>query len=573
MKNQTVSERFKEMATMLELKGENPFKVRAYNKAAQNIESISEDIEKVAAEDRLTSIPGVGKDLAEKIKSILETGTFKEYDELKAQIPEGLLKIVNIPGVGPKRAALIHKELGITSEEELKEAAQKGLLRNLPRMGAKTEANILRGIEIWQQARARKPLGITLPIAKEIINNIKSIGRVHAIDVAGSIRRKKETNKDIDILASAEDPENIMKGFTKMPMVKEVLLCGCTRSSIIIEQDLQVDLRIVPEESFGAALQYFTGSKNHNIHLRTIAEKMGLKVNEYGVFRGNNRIAGKTEEEVYNSIGLPFIPPELREDKGEIEAAQSNSLPELIEQKDIKGDLHMHTKWSDGANTIMEMAETAKKLGYSYIAITDHSQSLTVANGLTPERLLEQIKEIDKINEIIEGITILKGMEVDILSDGSLDMPDEVLQKLDVVIAAIHSGLKQPEEQLNARILSAIRHPLVNIIAHPTGRIIGERDRYPVDLRIIMQEAKLRGVAVELNSFPNRLDINDEGCRLAREIGVKVAINTDSHLKDQLINMEFGVATARRGWLRASDVINTMPLKELKKFLHKEGIQ
>ncbi len=571
MKNQMVSEKFKEMAVMLELKGENPFKVRAYNKAAQNIESISEDIEKVAAEGRLTSIPGVGKDLAEKIKSIIETGTFKEYEELKSQTPEGLLKIVNIPGVGPKRAALIHKELGITSEEELKEAAQKGLLRGLPRMGAKTEANILKGIEIWQQARARKPLGITLPIAKEIINYIKSVGKVQAIEVAGSIRRKKETNKDIDILVSAEDPDHIMEGFTKMPIVKEVLLCGSTRSSIITQQDLQVDLRVVPRESFGAALQYFTGSKNHNIHLRAIAEKMGLKINEYGVFREDEKVAGETEEEVYSAIGLQFIPPELREDKGEVEAAQSGYLPKLVEQKDIKGDLHMHTKWSDGANSIMEMVEEAKKHGYSYIAITDHSQSLTVANGLTPERLLQQIKEIDKINEIVEGIVVLKGIEVDILSDGSLDLPDEVLRELDIVIAAIHSGLKQPEEQINARVLSAIRHPLVNIIAHPTGRIIGERDRYPIDLRKIMQEAKIHGVAIELNSFPNRLDINDEGCRLAKEIGVKIVINTDSHLKDQLSNMEFGVATARRGWIEATDVINTMSLEELMSFLHKEG--
>ncbi len=499
----------------------------------------------------------------------IETGKISDYEKLKEEVPATLLELLSIPGVGPKKAKLFYERLGIKSVKELEEAAKRGMLAGLPGVGAKTEEKILKGILLWRKSRERRPLGKILPIAREIVNELEKCPSVKKISPAGSLRRMKDTVKDLDILVVSSEPMEVMEKFVSLPFVMEVLGMGPTKSSILTKDAFQIDLRVVPEESFGAALQYFTGSKNHNIHLRQLALKKGLKVSEYGVFRVENdeKLAGYTEEEVYETLGLIWIPPELREDRGEIEAALERRLPELIELKDIKGDLHMHSKWSDGAHSIEELIKRAIEKGYEYIAITDHSKSLGIARGLDEKRILEQIEEIKALQKKYPQIKILCGIEVDILQDGSLDIADEVLAKLDVVIASIHSAFNMTQREMTRRIYKAITNPHVDIIGHPTGRIIGEREAYQVDMIQIIQKAREENVALEINAYPQRLDLNDINIKMAKEAGVKLAINTDAHTLGQLEFMYLGVATARRGWAEKKDVINTWKIEDLLNWL------
>lgn len=567
-KNREIGEIFDKIADILDLLNDNPFRIRAYRNAGANIRELSEDIEDLAERNKLPKIPGVGPDLLEKVKEFISTGKIKDYEELKKRVPEGLTELLEIQGLGPKTVSKLNKELGIRNLEDLQRALEGEEILKLRGMGEKKVEDIRRGVELFKKGVGRTPLGIALPLAEGIIYEISKIPGTEGTVAAGSLKRMRETVGDIDILTMAEDGERVVKAFTKFPFVKEVLAAGDTKGSVILENGIQVDLRVVEPESYGAALIYFTGSKAHNIKLRTIALEKGLKINEYGVFRGDKKIAGETEEEVYKVLGLPWIPPEIREDKGEIEVAQNGKLPALVELEDIKGDLHMHSKWSDGKATIEEMALKVKELGYEYIAMTDHSPSSRIAGGLSIERLYEKKKEVEAINKKIKGIKILMGSEVDIKSDGSLDYPDEVLRDLDIAIAAVHSGFKMDEESMTRRIAKALQNPFVHALVHPTGRLIGRREGYEVDMDRIIKAAKEYGKALEINSHYLRLDLNDVNVRKAINMGVKIVISTDSHLPDQLGMMRLGVATARRGWAEKKDVLNTMRLNELSKWLN-----
>jgi len=569
LKNIELSRIFEQIARILNIKGENPFKIRAYEKITLVLENLPIDIETIYHQGGLNNIPGVGTGIAKKIEEFLTTGKLEYYEKLKETIPSGVIELLDISEVGPKTAKLLYEELGVDNIEKLEKAVKEHRIKDLPGMGEKSETNILRGIELYKRRKERFLLGRALPLAEEMVESLSQLKETDKISFAGSLRRKKETIGDIDILITSQNPEKIMRTFTSLPQVREILAEGPTKSSIITKDDLHIDVRVVEPISFGAALQYFTGSKAHNIKLRELALKRGLKINEYGVFEveSGNRIAGEKEEEVYQALNLPFIPPELREDRGEIEAAQEKKLPQLIEYSQIRGDLHLHTKWSDGAHTIRQMAEAAKKRGYKYIAITDHSQSLKIAGGLTEKRLREQMEEIQKLNQELKDFTILSGIEVDIKSDGSLDFSDEMLSKLDVVIAAIHSGFKQESKIITERIIKAMQNRLVNILAHPTGRLIGYRESYQVDINEMMEVAAKTGTILEINSYPERLDLNDIYCRMAKEKGVQLAIETDAHSIDGLEFMNLGVDVARRGWLEEKDIVNTLPLNELLKRL------
>jgi len=570
LKNQEIAKIFNEIADLLELKGENPFRIRAYRRAAMQIEGLPKDVSQVT-EEELIKLPGIGKDLAGKIKEYLNQGKIELHEELRKEFPETFLTLLQVPGLGPKTAKLVYEKLKIKDINQLEEAARTGRLRTLPGIREKTEENILKGIEFLKRGTERRPIGRVLPLALDIVEHIKKKAPVNEIAIAGSLRRWKDTIKDIDILVTSSRPEEVMKAFVELPHVKDVLAKGQTKSSVIITEGIQVDLRVVEGDSFGAALQYFTGSKAHNIKLREMASKMGLKINEYGVFResDNKRLGGRTEEEVYKILGLPWIPPELREDTGEIEAALEGRLPDIISIGDIKGDLHVHTKWSDGSHDLETLIESAKKRHYEYIAITDHSKGLGVARGLDEERLLEQIRLIDQINNKLDRFRLLKGVEIDIRSDGRLDLSDDILKRLDIVVASIHSGFKQSKEQLTKRVLSAIRNPNVSVIAHPTGRLIGERDAYELDIEAIFREAKKYGVAFEINAYPLRLDLNEHHAKLAKEYGIPIVISTDTHLTQHFDYMTYGVSIARRAWLEKADVLNCLPYNELIKRLRK----
>jgi len=569
MKNLELSQMFDQIARILKIKGENPFKIRAYEKIALVLENLPIDIETIYRQGGLNNIPGVGSAIAQKIEEFLTTGKLEYYEKLKETMPSGVIELLDISEVGPKTAKLLYEELGIDNIEKLEKAVSEHRIKDLPGMGEKSETNILRGIELYKRRKERVLLGTALPLAEEMVESLGHLKETDKINFAGSVRRKKETIGDIDILVTSRKPEKIMKTFTSLPQVREILAEGPTKSSVITKDDIHVDVRVVEPISFGAALQYFTGSKAHNIKLRELAIKRGLKINEYGVFESETgqRIAGEEEEEVYRILDLPFIPPELREDRGEIEAAQENRLPRLVEYPQIKGDLHLHSQWSDGVHTIKQMAEAAKKKGYKYIAITDHSQSLKFAGGLTEERLKEQIEEIRKLNQKLDDFTVLTGIEVDIKSDGSLDFSDEILSKLDVVIAAIHSGFKQESKIITERLVGAMQNRFVSIIAHPTGRLIGYRESYQVDIDKIMDMAAKTGTILEINAYPERLDLNDIYCRMAKDRGVQLAIETDAHSIDGLELMNLGVYVARRGWLEEKDIVNTLPLNKLLKRL------
>ncbi|HEX9021658.1 MAG TPA: DNA polymerase/3'-5' exonuclease PolX [Nitrospirota bacterium] len=568
MKNQQIAVIFNEIAELLELKGENVFRIRAYRRAAQNLDGLSKDVSTLTDEE-LAAIPGIGKDLIGKIHEYLEKGSVAKHEELKKEIPGGVLELLRVPGLGPKKAKQFYDALRIKSVDDLEAAIKKGRLSGLPGVQKKTEENILKGIELIKRGSERRPLGRVLPLADDIIRRMKDSAPVDQIEVAGSIRRMKETVKDIDILTTSRKPDAVMDAFVKLPHVSRVLMQGPTKSSIIAEDGIQVDLRVVEESSFGAALQYFTGSKQHNIRLREMAVKAGLKLNEYGAFRepGEKKIGGRTEEEMYKALKLPWIPPELREDTGEIEAAQAGKLPELITLDDIKGDLHVHTKWSDGSHDLDTVVQAARKKGYDYIAITDHTKGLGVAHGLDEKRLAEEIRLIDAANKKKAGFRILKGTEIDIRSDGRLDLADDALAGLDIVVASIHSGFRQTGEQITKRILAAIRNPYVGVIAHPTGRLIGERDAYAVDMEAVLREAAKYGVAMEVNAYPLRLDLNDTHIKMAKDYGVPLVISTDTHVTTQFDFMSYGVSVARRGWAEKKDVLNALPFEQLIKKL------
>ena len=568
MKNQEIAKIFNDIADILEIKGDNPFRIRAYRRAAQNIDGFAGDIAETP-EEELRKIPGIGHDLAEKIKEYVTTDHLEFYEELKKEVPHSLVEMLSVPSLGPKTVKMLFEKLKINNIDELEQLAKKGELKGRPGIQAKTEENILKGIAMIRRRTDRFPIGRVLPIAEDILKKLKDAAPVKEIALAGSLRRWKDTIKDIDMLATSRDPKKVMNVFTSLPHVKEVLMKGPTKSSIVTRENIQVDLRVVEEDSVGAALAYFTGSKAHNIRLREMAVKKGLKINEYGVFdvKTNKKIGGKNEADIYKALGLLFIPPELREDTGEIEAAFERKLPELFELGDIKGDLHVHTKYSDGSHDIEELVDEARKRGYKYIAITDHSKGLGVARGMSIEKLLEQNKKIEAVNKRLKNFFLLSGVEMDIRSDGTMDYPDEVLKKLDIVVASIHSGFRQSKEQLTKRLVSAMKNPFVSIIAHPTGRLIGERDAYDVDIDEVLMTARDTGAAIEVNAYPLRLDLSDIYIRKAKGMGIPLAISTDAHVAYQFDFMRYGVGIARRGWLEKKDVLNTYPYKALLKRL------
>ncbi|MGO0123256.1 DNA polymerase/3'-5' exonuclease PolX [Desulfothermobacter acidiphilus] len=563
MRNAEVCAIFRQLAAIMEILGEDPYRIRAYQRAVQNIENLPEDIADIAARGELTKIPGIGKELARKIEEILATGTLQKYEELKQKVPPGLVDILQVPGIGPKTAKLLHQQLGIKSLAELEQLAREGKLKGLPGIGAKTEENIRRGIALLRAVEERRPLGLVLPLARSVVDWLRQNTPAERVDVAGSIRRFKETVGDVDILAASRRPEAVINAFTGMPLVAEVLAQGPTKASVRTGDGLQIDLRVVSPESYGAALCYFTGSKAHNIRVRELAVRQGLKVNEYGVFRGEERIAGLTEEEVYVAVGLPYIPPEIREDWGEIEAALEGRLPELVKLSDIKGDFHVHSRYSDGASTLEEIADKARALGLQWVAVCDHSPSLKVAGGLDVPTLWKKREAVARLNAQSSGVKLLCGTEVDILADGTLDYADEVLAQLDVVVAAIHMGFKQSRQAQTQRLLAAIRNPHVHAIAHPTGRLLGEREPYELDLEQIFAEAARTGTWMEINAYYKRLDLNDVNARAAAAQGVRFVIGTDAHLLEQMEFMELGVGVARRAWLTREQVINTLSYDEL----------
>jgi DNA polymerase (family 10) len=567
MTNQEIATILIHISEILDIQGENPFKIRAYIKASQTVENLTYQLSSLEDKKKIAELPGIGEGIAKKIKELLETGKLKYYEDLKKSEYAPLTEFLKIPGVGPKHAKLVHDKLGVKTVEQFQEAAQQGKLKDLYGLGEKVEQNILQGIQQVKKYKERLPLAFIYPRAQIILGEMKKVKEVKQITQAGSLRRMRETIADADILVSSDKPKSVMDAFVNLPQTQKVVAKGNTKSSIVTKDGFQVDLRVVKPESFGAASHYFTGSKAHNIRIRSLGVNKGLKINEYGVFRKEKRIAGKTEEEVFKSVNLPYIPPELREDQGEIEAAQNGKLPSLIELKDIRGDLHAHTNWTDGNNTIEEMAKAAKKRGYRYIAICDHSPTVGITNGLTTERLLKQIKEIARLNKKSKDFRILSGIEVDIRSNSKLDLKDDVLEKLDIVVAAVHTKFSQPKEEMTKRIIKAIENPNVDIIAHPTGRLIGKREPYQVDMDKIMDACKANGKILELNAYPERLDLSDINCRKAKEKGVKIAISTDAHADAHLEWMKFGVATARRGWIEPQDVINTLPLSKFLKFL------
>ncbi|MBI2143286.1 DNA polymerase/3'-5' exonuclease PolX [Candidatus Woesearchaeota archaeon] len=579
MKNPEVAKLLYDIANMLEMQNVQ-FKPVAYRKAARCVETLSSDIDEVfksGGREKLMELPGIGEGIAEKIAEFLSSGRLGYYDELKRKFPQHVAELMNVPGVGPKRIKLLHDKLGIKSVAQLEAAAKSHKLSKLTGFGEKLEDDILKGIGVFKTGQERTPLGYALPVAREIERRLKLLKEVVRASVAGSMRRKKETVGDIDILAScrsAAASAKIMGFFTSMPEVARILAKGGTKASILLKAGLQVDLRVVDDASFGAALQYFTGSKEHNVVVRELAIRKGLKLNEYGVFRksSNKKIAGKTEEEVYRAIGLKYMEPEIRENSGEIEAAAKHKLPSLIRYGSIKGDFHCHTVKSDGANRLEEMVAAAKKLGYEYIAITDHSKSERIAHGSSVEDMAGWIREIKAAAAKIKGIKVFAGSEVDILPNGELDYPDDLLRKMDVVIGSVHSRFKSTKEEMTKRILAAMENKNLDVLAHPTGRRIGKREPYEVDLKKIFAAAAEKKVLLEINAHPERSDLKDVHVREAKSHGCKFVIDTDSHSTGGLGFMDLGVAIARRAWLSPEDVVNTRPLKELPKFFKKVSL-
>jgi len=566
--NAKVSQILYQIGEVLTIK-EDRFRSRAFNTAAQRIVSLTEDIRKIRDRGELQEIPGVGKGIAAVIKEFLDTGSSKVLEELEASLPPGVREMMGLEGVGPKKAVRLQKALSIASIDDLEKAAKEGRIRGLKGFGEKTEANILEAIEDLKSRQGRFLLGAVLPVIEEIKVYMVESDAVLAVEIAGSARRRRDTVGDLDVLVSSLRPDDVSERFVSMPPVARVVSHGSTRSTVVMENFLQVDLRVVPPESYGAALQYFTGSKDHNVKLRTIAVRAGYKLNEYGLFdrETDEVVAGEDEEGIYRALGMDLMPPELRENRGEIEAAIEGALPSLVTMDDIKGDFHIHSTWSEGTASIEAMAEKAMSLGLEYMAICDHTKSLYIANGLDEERLREQMKEIDGINGGLDGFTILKGTECDILSDGRMDLPDSLLGDLDFVVGSVHSAFRQDIGTMTDRILKAIHNEHVDCIGHPTGRLIQKRRAYEVNLERVFEAAAEQGVMMEINAYPERLDLDDVNCRAAMEQGITVVIGTDSHAPSQMEFMPLGVSVARRGWLEAENVANTHSLEELRRLL------
>ncbi|MGD2178017.1 MAG: DNA polymerase/3'-5' exonuclease PolX [Anaerolineae bacterium] len=565
MENRQVAEIFDAMADILDIRGANYHRIMAYRRAAENIAAIGRPLKEIWHQGELESIPGIGSTLAAKIDELMRTGRLEAYQELRAQVPEGVVAMLQVTGIGPKSAARFWKELGTESVEALERAARAGRLRELGGFGSKSEQNILDGIEAFKRRTGRTRLGDAWPLAQEMLTALREVPGVVQAAPAGSLRRMRETVGDLDLLVASENPKPVMARFREYPRVAEVMLSGPTKTSIRTHSGLQVDLRVLEPARWGTALQYFTGSQAHNIHLRSLALDQGLSLSEYALKRQNgSEIRRAAEDQVYAILGLPFIPPELREDRGEIEAGLEGNLPDLIELDDLRGDFQFHTTWSDGRHGLLEMAQAARALGLHYALVTDHSHSLAVTGGLTVERLREQRAEIEAVNDQLGArFRLLAGVEVEVRADGSLDLPDEALAALDLVVAAVHSGLRQDRERVTARVLAAIRNPHVDIIAHPTGRLIGEREGADLDMEAVFRAAAETGTALEINAHPARLDLKDAHIRRAIELGVTLAINSDAHDVSGFDLLRFGVATARRGWATPGHVLNTLQLEDV----------
>lgn len=568
--NADIAGALERIADLLELESANPFRVRAYRNAARIVGELGRDVrEMVEKNEKLTDLPGIGDDLAGKIAEIAETGSCNLLRKLEKELPLAITELLKVQGLGPKRVRALYHELDVETIEDLQRAAAAGKIRALPGFGEKSERKILEAIQTRPRGAGRMLLAVAAQYAGSLADYLRAVRGVKQVVVAGSFRRGRETVGDLDLLVTARPRSEVMEKFAAYDEVRDMISSGDTRSSAILKSGIQVDLRLVPEESYGSALQYFTGGKAHNIQVRRLAQERGLKINEYGVFKGDRRVAGDTEESVYGALGLPWIPPELREDQGEIEAARKKLLPELVEVADLRGDLHCHTKASDGHNTVEEMARAALKLGLGYLAITEHSQRLKVARGLDPRGLLKNMEEVERIGARLQGITLLKGVEVDILEDGRLDLPDDVLGGLDLVVGAVHSKFDLPRAKQTARLLKAMDHPHFTILAHPTGRMIGTREAMDVDWLKVVRKARERKCFLELNAQPERLDLLDSLCRMARDEGVLVSIASDAHSTLDLENLRFGVCQARRGWLAKKDVLNTRTLKQLAPLLRR----
>lgn len=570
VQNAEIADIFAEIADLLDIQGENQFRVRAYRTAARTLSELPQNLSDMVEQDEdLSQLHGIGKDLAGKIRTIVQTGSLPQLEDLRAKHGDELSTMMHVAGLGPKRVKQIHERLEVNTLSELKDAAEQERIRDLPGMGEKTEKSIIEGLARIAGTSDRVKLSIARQYVESLTRKLEATKGVKKVTVAGSYRRRKETVGDLDVLVTCRENSLVMDAFTKGQDIQKVVSKGDTRSSILLRKGLQVDLRVVPENGYGSALHYFTGSKAHNIAVRRIAVKKKLKLNEYGLYRGDKQIAGRTEEEVYEALGLSYIPPELRENNGEVEASAEDKLPRLIEKRNIRGDLHSHSSHTDGRDSIEKMAAAAKELGYSYLGITDHSQKITVTGGLDKERLLEELKEVDRLNDKLDGIRLLKGSEVDILEDGSLDFPDSVLERLDFAIGAVHSKFKMSRKEQTERVLKALSNKFLTFIAHPTGRLIGSRDPYDIDMDRIIRAAADEGCFLELNGNPDRLDINENYCRACKENGVKVVLNTDAHSTMDLQFMEYAVGQARRGWLEADDVVNTRGIQKMTTLLRR----
>ena len=566
--NADIAAIFEEIAELLEIQDANPFRIRAYRNAAITIREFRRDLTTLIRKgEKLPKIAGIGEDLSRKIHEIATTGHCTLLDRLHKTLPTTVTEMLKIPGLGPKRVRALYEELHVQDIDALRSAAERGQIQALPGFGPKTEQRILQALRSRGTEERRIKRALAAQYAEALADELRRVSQVHRVDIAGSYRRCKETVGDIDLLVTAPSGDAVMRRFIGYDEVEEVVSQGDTRSTVMLRSGLQVDLRVVETEAYGAALTYFTGSKAHNIALRKRAQRRGLKLNEYGVFKGNERIAGETEESVYATLGLRWIPPELREDHGEVEWAERTELPELVTRRDLRGDLHCHTKASDGRATLKEMATAAKAAGLDYLAITEHSQRLTAAHGLTAERLLKHIDAIDRLNDSLDGLTLLKGIEVDILEDGSLDLPDDVLGQLDLVVGAVHSRFDLSRARQTRRLLTAMEHPHFTLLAHPSTREIGKRPPIQADWLRIIRFARERGCFLELNSQPDRLDLLDTWCHTAKDEGVLVAINSDAHSREDLDHLDWGIGQARRGWLSAEDVLNSRGLRQLRPLL------
>ena len=566
--NSDISRVFEQIADFLEIKGDNPFRIRAYREGARTIENLVENAADMVSEgEDLTELPGIGEDLADKIEVIVAEGTHPLLEELKEELPEGLLDILNIESLGPKRVQKIYNELGVENLQQLERAARSGKIKDLEGFGEKTTQKIIKQLQKDRSAADRHLFGKVQEVAEAVKDYLVRKSVVDKVEIAGSYRRKKETVGDLDVLVISDSPEETSDYFVDFEDVEDVIAHGETKSSVVLRGEIQVDLRVVAEKSYGAALHYFTGSKEHNIALRKLAQQEDLKVNEYGVFKGDEQVAGASEEEIYSLFDCQFIEPELRENRGEIEAARNGKLPDLIELEDLRGDLQCHTTASDGANTLQEMGEAARQLGHEYLAVTDHSAHLGVTGGLDEKRVCEQMEKIDEINRSWDDFRLLKSIEVDILADGQLDLADEILAELDIVTAAIHTKFDLPPTEQTERIVSALQNPHVNVLAHPTGRKLLDREGYQFDLDKVIETAAGQNCCLEINSSPQRLDLDDRMAARAREKGVKITISTDAHNTQNLNYLKYGVYQARRAWLEADDVLNTWKWNKIKKYL------